>query len=210
MALEISWSVWWSLIKIAADRAIKKGLVFLPPEFLWDTFCSRFPYQETDDQANAILDVLSDLSSGRPMDRLICGDVGFGKTEVALRAAFVVASSSKQVAIITPTTLLSRQHNNNFKERFRGLPFEIQQLSRFVSKGKALLVKEGLKQGTTDIVIGTHALLSEKITNLRGPIATVITGRNVDMSMYTSIINGRDIELGNCIIRGQKYQRYNK
>ena len=152
-----------NLIKIAADRAIKKGLVFLPPEFLWDTFCSRFPYQETDDQATAILDVLSDLSSGRPMDRLICGDVGFGKTEVALRAAFVVASSSKQVAIITPTTLLSRQHNNNFKERFRGLPFKVDQLSRFVSQREANRVKKDIKNGTTDIVIGTHALLSETI-----------------------------------------------
>jgi len=152
-----------SLIKLAAERAMKKGLVLLPPEFLWDNFCARFPYQETDDQVNAISDVLSDLSSGQPMDRLICGDVGFGKTEVALRAAFVVASASKQVAIITPTTLLSRQHHSNFKERFRGLPFEVAQLSRFVPTKQALKVKEQIENGTIDIVIGTHALLSDKI-----------------------------------------------
>ena len=152
-----------SLIKLAAERAMKKGLVVSPPDFLWDDFCSRFPYQETDDQVNAISDVLSDLNSGQPMDRLICGDVGFGKTEIALRAAFVVASASKQVAIITPTTLLSRQHYSNFQERFRGLPFEVAQLSRFVTSKEALKVKERIKSGTIDIVIGTHALLSEKI-----------------------------------------------
>ena len=152
-----------NLIKLAAERAMKNGLVVLPPEFLWDKFCSRFPYQETDDQVSAISDVLSDLSSGQPMDRLICGDVGFGKTEVALRAAFVVASASKTVVIITPTTLLSRQHYANFQERFRGLPFEVAQLSRFVPTKQALKVKENIKNGTVDIVIGTHALLSEKI-----------------------------------------------
>ena len=152
-----------NLIKLAADRAMKKGLIILPPDYLWDTFCSRFPYQETEDQIGAITDVLSDLSSGRPMDRLICGDVGFGKTEVALRAAFVVASANQQVAIITPTTLLSRQHHSNFQERFRSLPFEVKQLSRFVPKKQADKVKESLKNGTVDIVIGTHALLSEKI-----------------------------------------------
>ena len=152
-----------SLIKLAAERAMKKGLVVVPPEFLWDNFCSRFPYQETEDQVSAISDVLNDLSSGQPMDRLICGDVGFGKTEVALRAAFVVASASKQVAIITPTTLLSRQHYSNFQERFRGLPFEVAQLSRFVPTKMALKVKENIKSGIVDIVIGTHALLSDKI-----------------------------------------------
>ncbi len=152
-----------SLIKLAADRATKRGLTVQPPEFLWNTFCSRFPYVETDDQASAIADVLSDLSSGNPMDRLICGDVGFGKTEVALRASFVVASASKQVAIITPTTLLSRQHHNNFQKRFRDLPFKVRQLSRFVSRQDAVEVKEGLNNGTIDIVIGTHALLSEKV-----------------------------------------------
>ena len=152
-----------NLIKLAAERAMKKGLVITPPEFLWDNFCSRFPYQETDDQISAISDVLNDLSSGQPMDRLICGDVGFGKTEVALRAAFVVASASKQVVIITPTTLLSRQHYANFQERFRGLPFELAQLSRFVPTKQALQVKEKLKNGIVDIVIGTHALLSDKI-----------------------------------------------
>ncbi|MDG2473864.1 MAG: transcription-repair coupling factor [Paracoccaceae bacterium] len=156
-----------NLIKLAADRGLKKGLIFSPPEFLWDTFCARFPYQETDDQANAISDVLEDLNSGKPMDRLICGDVGFGKTEIALRATFVVASASKQVVIITPTTLLSRQHHSNFKERFKGLALKVEQLSRFVSKPHALAVKDGLKDGSIDIVIGTHALLSEKINFLR-------------------------------------------
>ena len=109
------------LIAIAAARALKQGEEVDPPTGLFDEFCARFPYEETDDQLNAIGDVLGDLASGKPMDRLICGDVGFGKTEVALRAAFVVAMSGRQVAVVCPTTLLARQHFKTFSERLRRL-----------------------------------------------------------------------------------------
>jgi len=102
------------LIRIAAERALRKAHVMEPPDGMWESFCARFPYSETEDQLNAIDDVLGDIASGQPMDRLICGDVGFGKTEVALRAAFVAAMSGTQVAIIAPTTLLARQHFKSF------------------------------------------------------------------------------------------------
>ena len=106
-------------------------------------------------------DTLEDLASGTPMDRLICGDVGFGKTEVAMRAAFVAAMSGVQVAVIAPTTLLARQHAASFKERFRGFPVEIRQLSRFVRTKEAEKTRDGLARGTVDIVIGTHAVLAK-------------------------------------------------
>lgn len=151
------------LIKVAASRALRKGEVLQPPEGVYDEFCARFPYVETDDQARAIDDVIEDLKSGRPMDRLVCGDVGFGKTEVALRAAFVAALNGVQVAIVAPTTLLARQHTETFKERFRGLPVRIEQLSRLVSAKHATRVRDGLTDGQVDIVIGTHALLAKSI-----------------------------------------------
>ena len=151
------------LIKIAAERKLKKADVFIPPVGVYDDFCARFPYQETDDQQNAIDDVIGDLSAGMPMDRLICGDVGFGKTEVAMRAAFVVASSGAQVAIIVPTTLLARQHYLNFKQRFEGLPIKIRMLSRLVSAKEANETIQGLKDGAVEIVIGTHALLAQRV-----------------------------------------------
>src|SRR6185312_11016912 len=134
-----------------------------PPDGLYDEFCARFPYDETEDQLNAIEAVLNDLGSGRPMDRLVCGDVGFGKTEVALRAAFVTAMSGKQVAVVVPTTLLARQHYKTFSERFRGLPLNVAQASRFVPAAEMKKVKEGLKDGSIDIVVGTHALLGKAI-----------------------------------------------
>jgi transcription-repair coupling factor (superfamily II helicase) len=133
------------------------------PEGIYDEFCARFPYVETDDQGRAIEEVLDDLTSGRPMDRLICGDVGFGKTEVALRAAFVAVMAGFQVAVITPTTLLCRQHYRTFSERFAGLPVRIKQLSRLVTGKDAAEVKAGIKSGTVDIVVGTHALLGKGI-----------------------------------------------
>merc|ERR1711916_77415 len=113
------------LIRIAAERALRKAPILEPPLGMWDAFLARFPYQETDDQLRAISDVLEDMTSGQPMDRLVCGDVGFGKTEVALRAAFVAAMSGVQVAVIAPTTLLARQHAKSFAERFRGFPLEV-------------------------------------------------------------------------------------
>jgi len=151
------------LIRVAAERALRKGKVFTPPEGLWAEFCARFPYNETDDQLNAIEDVLEDMASGQPMDRLICGDVGFGKTEVAMRAAFVAVMSGVQVAIIAPTTLLARQHYKSFAERFRGLPVSVRQMSRFVSTKEMGKTREGLARGEVDIVIGTHALLAKNI-----------------------------------------------
>ncbi|MEM6741051.1 MAG: transcription-repair coupling factor [Pseudomonadota bacterium] len=156
------------LIRIAAERALRKAPVLEPVAHAWEEFCARFPYQETEDQLGAIEDVLGDLDAGTPMDRLICGDVGFGKTEVAMRAAFIAALQGHQVAVIAPTTLLARQHYNSFAERFRGFPIRVRQLSRFVAAKDATLTRKGLESGEVDIVIGTHAVLSKqvKIRNL--------------------------------------------
>jgi transcription-repair coupling factor (superfamily II helicase) len=151
------------LIRVAAERALRRAPVLEPPPGSWDAFSARFPYQETDDQLRAIGDVMDDLTSGQPMDRLICGDVGFGKTEVAMRAAFVAAMAGVQVAIIAPTTLLARQHFATFAERFRGFPIEVRQLSRFVSARDANATRDAISRGTVDIVIGTHALLTKSI-----------------------------------------------
>ena len=150
------------LIKTAAIRATRPGQVAEADSTLPE-FVDRFPYEETDDQDPAIAEVLEDLGSGKPMDRLVCGDVGFGKTEVALRAAFVAAMAGYQVALICPTTLLARQHYRNFVERFQGFPIEIGRLSRLVPAGEAKTTRERLEQGKVDIVIGTHALLSKSI-----------------------------------------------
>jgi transcription-repair coupling factor (superfamily II helicase) len=150
------------LIKIAAMRATRPGVV-AEPDSSYPQFVDRFPYEETDDQERAIEDVLQDLEAGKPMDRLVCGDVGFGKTEVALRAAFVMAMSGKQVAIVCPTTLLARQHYRNFVERLHGFPINLGRLSRLVPAAEAKKTKEGIADGTVDIAIGTHALLAKSI-----------------------------------------------
>lgn len=149
------------LIRIAAERALRRAPVLEPPPGMWDAFSARFPYEETDDQLKAIGDVIQDLTSGAPMDRLVVGDVGFGKTEVAMRAAFVAAMAGVQVAVIAPTTLLARQHYKSFSERFRGFPIEVRTLSRFVSTKEASDTREAMSRGTADIVIGTHALLAK-------------------------------------------------
>ncbi|MDE0800914.1 MAG: transcription-repair coupling factor [Rhodospirillaceae bacterium] len=151
------------LIKVAAARELKSAETFTPPEGAYDEFCARFPFSETDDQLRAITDVMEDFTKGRPMDRLVCGDVGFGKTEVALRAAFVAALTGVQVAVVVPTTLLARQHFSTFRDRFEGFPINVRQLSRFVSPKDADTVREGLKTGSVDLVIGTHALLSKSV-----------------------------------------------
>src|SRR5215472_2052901 len=151
------------LIRIAAARQLKSLPAVDPPQGLYDEFCARFPYQETEDQERAIGETIEDLAKGRPMDRLVCGDVGFGKTEVALRTAFAVAMSGEQVAVVVPTTLLARQHFRTFSERFKGFPIRIRQLSRFVEAKDAREAKEGIAAGTVDIVIGTHAVLSKSI-----------------------------------------------
>ncbi|MBR1604966.1 MAG: transcription-repair coupling factor [Alphaproteobacteria bacterium] len=151
------------LIAIAAERQLKSSEIFVPEHGCYDEFCAKFPYHETDDQLNAIADVLKDLGQGSPMDRLVCGDVGFGKTEVALRAAFAVASCGAQVALIVPTTLLARQHYYNFKQRMEGFPVNVKMLSRLVTPKETSLIKQGLEDGSVDIVIGTHALLANNI-----------------------------------------------
>jgi transcription-repair coupling factor (superfamily II helicase) len=151
------------LIATAALRALRAGDVAEPDSQHYAEFVNRFPYQETDDQERAITEVIEDLAAGKPMDRLVVGDVGFGKTEVALRAAFIAAMAGMQVALICPTTLLARQHFQNFVERFQGFPLNIGRLSRLVGSVEAKATREGLEDGTIDIVIGTHALLSKGI-----------------------------------------------
>jgi transcription-repair coupling factor (superfamily II helicase) len=151
------------LIAIAAARALKHTEEAHPPHGVFDEFCARFPYEETEDQLNAIADVLSDMEAGKPMDRLICGDVGFGKTEVALRAAFVMAMSGRQVAVVCPTTLLARQHYATFVARFQGWPIRVGRLSRLVPAAEAKQTREGLKKGEIEIVVGTHAVLSKQV-----------------------------------------------
>jgi transcription-repair coupling factor (superfamily II helicase) len=155
------------LIKIAAMRQLKEAPAVAAPEGAYGEFVARFPYEETEDQDSSIDAVLGDLNSGRPMDRLVCGDVGFGKTEVALRAAFVAAMSGFQVAVVVPTTLLARQHFKTFTDRFKGLPIKVAQASRLVGTKELNQVKEGLKTGTIDIVVGTHALLGKAISFAR-------------------------------------------
>jgi transcription-repair coupling factor (superfamily II helicase) len=152
-----------ALIRTAAARLMKKAPELPPPSGLYDEFAARFPYEETDDQMAAIDAAIDDLSAGRPMDRLICGDVGFGKTEVALRAAFVAAMNGKQVAVVVPTTLLARQHFRTFAERFKGLPLNVGHASRLVGSAELARVKKGIAEGQIDIVIGTHALLGKGI-----------------------------------------------
>ncbi len=151
------------LIAVAAERALHPGDVLEPDGSGYPAFVDRFPYEETDDQDRAIGDVIEDLGAGKPMDRLIVGDVGFGKTEVALRAAFVAAMGGKQVAVVCPTTLLARQHFNNFKARFEGFPIEIGRLSRLVTPKEASETRAALKDGTIDVVVGTHAVLAKTV-----------------------------------------------
>jgi len=151
------------LIQLAAERQLKEGEAMAAPAGLYEEFAARFPYPETEDQDKAIRDTLGDLSSGRPTDRLICGDVGFGKTEVALRAAFIAVMAGTQVAVVVPTTLLARQHHRTFVSRFAGLPVRIEQLSRFVPAKRAEQIKRDLGEGRVDIVIGTHSLLGKSV-----------------------------------------------
>jgi transcription-repair coupling factor (superfamily II helicase) len=151
------------LIKVAAERLTHEAPRFSVGPGAYDEFCAGFPYEETDDQLAAIEATIKDLNSGRPMDRLICGDVGFGKTEVALRAAFIAAINGKQVAVVVPTTLLARQHFKTFNERFHGFPVNVAQASRLVTAAELAAVKAGLAAGHVDIVIGTHALLGKGI-----------------------------------------------
>jgi transcription-repair coupling factor (superfamily II helicase) len=151
------------LMRVAAERALRHAPILDAPHSIWEAFAARFPYTETDDQLAAIADVVADLEKGSPMDRLVVGDVGFGKTEVAMRAAFVAALSGMQVAVICPTTLLARQHYRSFVERFRGFPISVRPLSRFVSAKDANQTRTMMAEGQVDIVVGTHALLAKGI-----------------------------------------------
>jgi transcription-repair coupling factor (superfamily II helicase) len=152
------------LMRVAAERALRHAPILEAPHSIWEAFAARFPYQETDDQLSAIADVVADLEKGSPMDRLIVGDVGYGKTEVAMRAAFVAALSGMQVAVVCPTTLLARQHYRSFAERFRGFPIQVRPLSRFVSASEANRTRADMAEGKVDIVVGTHALLAKGVS----------------------------------------------
>ncbi|MBK5961148.1 transcription-repair coupling factor [Rhodoplanes elegans] len=151
------------LIRIAAERQLHEAPRLTLGQGVYDEFCAGFPWDETEDQNNAINAVLDDLSAGRPMDRLVCGDVGFGKTEVALRAALATVMNGKQVAVVVPTTLLARQHFRTFSSRFHGFPVNVAQLSRLASPKETTAAKKGLLEGQVDIVVGTHALLGKGI-----------------------------------------------
>jgi transcription-repair coupling factor (superfamily II helicase) len=151
------------LLNLYARRALRQGHAFEYSAHDYEAFAESFGFEETIDQQAAITNVIKDMTSGRPMDRLICGDVGFGKTEVALRAAFVAVMGGKQVAILAPTTLLAEQHAQTFADRFADWPVKIAELSRFRSGKEITLALKGMAEGTLDIVIGTHKLLSPDI-----------------------------------------------
>ena len=151
------------LIKIAAARYRSRAEPLIAEDGSFDEFCARFAFTETEDQLNAINDVVHDLASGKASDRLICGDVGFGKTEVALRAAFIAAMAGYQVALVAPTTLLARQHGKVFLERFAGFPIKIGVLSRMTPTADAKKIREEIASGEVQIAIGTHALLAKSI-----------------------------------------------
>jgi transcription-repair coupling factor (superfamily II helicase) len=151
------------LLRVAAKRATRPADAFEPEQAGYAAFLDKFPWAETDDQLRATAEVLDDLAAGRPMDRLVCGDVGFGKTEVALRAAYVAAAAGAQVAVICPTTLLARQHAATFRERFAETGLKVGALSRLVPAAEAKAVREGLADGQVDIVVGTHAILAKGI-----------------------------------------------
>ncbi len=151
------------LLEIYARRAARQGVALPEPDIEYQQFAAQFPFEETPDQADAIEAVVADLTSLQPMDRLICGDVGFGKTEVAMRAAFLTVQSGRQIAVLVPTTLLAQQHYENFRDRFADWPFRIEVLSRFRTPQETRTALDGLEQGTIDIVIGTHKLIQKSV-----------------------------------------------
>src|SRR5690606_8250327 len=153
----------FDLLELQAKRKLKQGYAFSEPDHMFKEFELSFPFEETPDQLNAIEDVLSDMQSINPMDRLICGDVGFGKTEIAMRAAFKAVEDKKQVCILVPTTILAFQHYNSFLSRFKDFPVTIDFVSRFKTTKEVNDVYKRLEEGKLDIIIGTHKLLSDKI-----------------------------------------------
>ena len=148
------------LLNIYARREAA-GFQFPEPDDAYDRFAAAFPFEETPDQRLAIEQVIADMTRPQAMDRLICGDVGFGKTEVAMRAAFIAVHSGKQVAVLVPTTLLAQQHSETFRDRFADTPVNIDVISRFRTKTEINRIGDRLKAGTLDIVIGTHALIQD-------------------------------------------------
>ncbi len=151
------------MLRLQAARASKPGVAY-PPDSHWQKeFEAAFPYVETDDQVDAIAAIKEDLERSRPTDRLICGDVGFGKTEVAMRAAFKIIDSGRQVAILVPTTVLAEQHFRTFRDRMAEYPFSIEVLSRFRTKSQQQTILQGMQEGTVDLVIGTHRLVQKDI-----------------------------------------------
>lgn len=208
------------LVKLYADRASQAGHAFAKDGADQEQFGLAFPWELTPDQHQANLDVARDMHAHRPMDRLVCGDVGFGKTEVAMRAAFRAVMDSKQVALMVPTTLLASQHHENFLERFEGWPIRIELLSRFRSAKEKKEVLEGLKQGTVDIVVGTQALISkslkfkdlgllmideeqkfgvkqkESIRSMRSLVDTLtLTATPIPRTLHMSLVGARDISV---------------
>jgi transcription-repair coupling factor (superfamily II helicase) len=151
------------LLKVQAERQIREGFAFSLPDEEYARFESEFPYEETPDQLRAIQDVLGDMCQKQPMDRLVCGDVGFGKTEVAIRAAFKAAQDGKQVAVLVPTTILCEQHLTSFAQRFKNFPVRVDSLSRFRSKPEQKETVAALADGRIDVIVGTHRLLSSDI-----------------------------------------------
>ena len=152
------------LIKLYAEREAAVGYAFTPDGDMQREFEATFPYQETEDQLRSIQEIKKDMERERPMDRLLCGDVGYGKTEVAIRAAFKAIADGKQVAILVPTTILAQQHYETMLERFQDYPVKMGLLSRFRTKKQQTETMKGIKNGTIDIVVGTHRLLSKDIT----------------------------------------------
>ena len=152
-----------NLIKVAAERKLLNSEKILIQKDIFNEFCDRFPYEETPDQIQAIEDVIKDLSSGNPMDRLICGDVGFGKTEVAIRAAFIMVTENRQVVLASPTTLLAKQHLETFKKRFDGYSIKIEMLSRLTKTSEVNLIKSEIAKGNINIVIGTHSVIRKSL-----------------------------------------------
>lgn len=151
------------LLNVHAARELASGFAFTPRDGYFEEFEAAFPHEETPDQHTAIEDVLADMEMARPMDRLVCGDVGYGKTEVAARAAFRAAMDGKQVAFLVPTTVLCQQHHQTLRQRFEGYPIQVASLSRFDSPKRSREVLEGMADGSVDVVVGTHRLLQKKV-----------------------------------------------
>ncbi len=162
-AHEALYDIATELLEIYAKREAQKGFAFSQPSDAYSSFVASFPFEETPDQLKTMGEVLADMQSPKPMDRLVCGDVGFGKTEIAMRAAFLAVESGKQVAVLVPTTLLASQHESSFTDRFVNYPIEIAALSRFQSVKEQAQIKQKLAQGKIDIVIGTHKLIQRSI-----------------------------------------------